>query len=55
MTFFETIIGDSGTIAGNHRRVLPGVGKGLQGQGSIIFDHEGAPCTDSRYHRYEAA
>jgi hypothetical protein len=32
--------------------VLPGVGKGPQGRGSIIFDHEGAPCTDSRYHRY---
>jgi len=28
------------------------VGKGPQGRGSIIFDHEGAPCTDSRYHRY---
>jgi hypothetical protein len=32
--------------------VLPGVGKGPQGRGSIIFDHEGALCTDSRYHRY---
>jgi len=21
-----------------------------QGRGSIIFDHEGAPCTDSKYH-----
>jgi len=37
-------------MAGNHRRVLPGVGKNLQGQGSIIFDNEGAPCTDSNYH-----
>ena len=27
-------------------------GKGPQGRGSIIFDHECAPCTDSRYHRY---
>lgn len=32
--------------------MLPGVGRGPQGRGSIIFDHEGAPCTDSRYHRY---
>jgi hypothetical protein len=31
--------------------MLPGVGKGPQGRGSIIFDHEGAPCIDSRYHR----
>jgi hypothetical protein len=30
----------------------PGAGKGPQGRGSIIVDHEGAPCTDSRYHRY---
>ena len=29
-----------------------GMGKGPQGRGSIIFDHEGAPCTDSRYHRH---
>ena len=29
-----------------------GVGKGAQGRGTIIFDHEGAPCTDSRYHRH---
>jgi len=28
------------------------VGRGPQGRGSIIFDHEGAPCTDSGYHRY---
>ena len=28
------------------------MGKGPQGRGSIIFDHEGAPCTDSRYHRH---
>ena len=32
--------------------MLPGVGKGAQGRGSIIFDHEGAPCTDSKYHRH---
>ena len=32
--------------------MLPGMGKGPQGRGSIIFDHEGAPCTDSRYHRH---
>jgi len=31
--------------------MLQGVGKGPQGRGSIIFDHEGAPCIDSRYHR----
>jgi hypothetical protein len=37
-------------LAGNRRRVLPGGGKNLQGQGSIIFDYEGAPCTDSNYH-----
>jgi len=24
--------------------------KNLQGQGSIIFDYEGVPCTDSYYH-----
>jgi integrase len=28
------------------------MGKGAQGRGSIIFDHEGAPCTDSKYHRH---
>lgn len=28
-----------------------GMGKGLQGRGSIIFDHEGAPCIGGRYHR----
>ncbi len=27
------------------------MGKGVQGRGSIFFDHEGAKCTDSRYHR----
>jgi len=36
-----------GTITGNHRRMFPGVGQGPQGRGSIIFDHEGAPCADS--------
>ncbi len=30
----------------------PGRGKGAQGRGSIIFDHEGAPCTDGRYYRH---
>ena len=30
----------------------PGYGRASQGPGSIIVDHEGAPCTDSRYHRY---
>jgi integrase len=25
--------------------------KGAQGRGSIIFDHEGAPCIDSKFHR----
>jgi integrase len=28
------------------------MGKGAQGRGSIFFDHEGARCTDSRYHRH---
>ena len=28
------------------------MGKGPQGRGSIIFDHEGAPCADSKYHRH---
>jgi len=32
--------------------MLPTMGKGPQGRGSIIFDHEGALCTDSRYHRH---
>ena len=32
--------------------MLPDGGKGAQGRGSIIFDHEGAPCTDGRYHRH---
>ena len=32
--------------------MLRGMGRGPQGRGSIIFDHEGAPCTDSRYHRH---
>jgi hypothetical protein len=41
-----------GNHSGNHRRTHRGVGKGPQGRGSIIFDHEGAPYTDSRYHRY---
>jgi hypothetical protein len=30
---------------------MPRMGKGAQGRGSIFFDHEGAKCTDSRYHR----
>ena len=29
----------------------PDYGKGPQGRDSIIFDHEGAPCSDSKYHR----
>ena len=32
--------------------MLPTMGKGPQGRGSVIFDHEGAPCTDSKYHRH---
>jgi integrase len=32
--------------------MLPTMGRGPQGRGSIIFDHEGAPCTDSKYHRH---
>jgi maleylpyruvate isomerase len=32
--------------------MLPGVGKGPQARDSIIFDYEGAPCTDSKYHRH---
>jgi hypothetical protein len=32
--------------------MLPGVGKGPQGRDSIICDHEGAPCSDSKYHRH---
>ena len=32
--------------------MLLGMGRGPQGRGSVIFDHEGAPCTDSRYHRH---
>ena len=44
---FGTLIGELGTITGNHRRMFPGVGQGPQGRGSIIFDHEGAPCADS--------
>jgi integrase len=32
--------------------MLLAAGKGAQGRGTIIFDHEGAPCTDSRYHRH---
>ena len=32
--------------------MLLGVAKGAQGRGTIIFDHEGAPCTDNRYHRH---
>ena|SRR5215472_1102540 len=51
MAFFGTLIEDSGTIAGNQWCMLPGVGKGPQARDSIIFDHEGAPCTDSKYHR----
>ncbi len=31
----------------------PGRGKGAQGRGSIIFDHEGAPRTDSRYQYHQ--
>ncbi len=45
-------------------RPIPGIAAGTtgacsgvwervpQGRGSIIFDHEGAPCTDSKYHRH---
>jgi hypothetical protein len=29
-----------------------GCGNGAPRAGSIIVDHEGAPCTDSRYHRH---
>jgi NAD(P)-dependent dehydrogenase (short-subunit alcohol dehydrogenase family) len=29
-----------------------GCRKGPQARESIIFDHDGAPCTDSRYHRH---
>ena len=32
--------------------MLLAVGKGAQGRGTIILDHEGAPCTDSRYPRH---
>jgi hypothetical protein len=28
------------------------VGKGAQGRGTIIFEHEATPCTDGRYHRH---
>jgi hypothetical protein len=47
-SIFRTLIGELGTIAGNHRCMLPGAGKDSQDRGSIIFDHEGAPCTDSK-------
>ena len=30
---------------------VPGCRRGLQGRGSILVVHQGAPCTDSRYHR----
>jgi hypothetical protein len=34
--------------------MLPAVGTKRRGRGedSIIFDHEGTPCRDSRYHRH---
>ena len=32
--------------------MLPEVGKGPQGRDSIIFDYEGTPCTDSKYHQH---
>ena len=41
-----------GNQNGNHRGTPGDMGKGPQGRGSIIFDHEGAPCADSRYHRH---
>ena len=38
--------------SGNHWCMLQGVER-VPGPGeSIIFDHDGAPCTDSRYHRH---
>jgi site-specific recombinase XerD len=42
----------AGNRSGNHPCMLFGVAKGAQGRGTIIFDHEGAPCTDSRFHRH---
>ena len=32
--------------------MLPDGGRVPRGRGSIPFDHEGAPCTDGRYHRH---
>ena len=32
--------------------MLSTMGKGVQGRGTIIFDHEGAPCTDNKHHRH---
>ena len=36
---------------GNHRCIVWVMAKGAQRRGSIIFDHEGAPCIDRRFHR----
>jgi hypothetical protein len=41
---FETLIGNPVTTAGNHRCMLPDGGRVPSGQGSIPFDHQGAPC-----------
>jgi hypothetical protein len=37
--------------SGNHRCTFGGAGMGPRA-GSIIVDHGGTPCTDSRYHRH---
>jgi hypothetical protein len=49
---FETLIGDSVTIAGNHRCILQGVEKVPSGPGSILIDHRDAPCATDRHYRH---
>ena len=52
MAFLETLIEDPVTTAGSHRCMLPDGGRVPRGHGSTPFDHEGAPCADSRHHRH---
>jgi hypothetical protein len=47
---FGTLIGDSGNQSREPPVHAPGCGRASSRAGSIIFDHESAPCTD-KYHR----
>jgi hypothetical protein len=53
---FGMLIGDSGTIAGNHRCTLPDRGRGVQRPWQHPpFDHQDTPCAAGRHRRDPAA